>query len=257
MLAMFLDALEIMVLSPSTTSSIPVPCCRPPAMAPLSPAYTFDYGPSTTKPGLLTLFAAWSRNRSLSVRSKKDGAAGGSGAGGGKHRFTMATLRGMQQPELSKRLFKLIKMENHSIGAHDAAGRERVGIASQLSDWGEATGDDAVSEVSDKVGVLMAELGEQETTFAENLEDYRAVLKQIRNTESSVQPSRDNKSKVTDEIAKLKYKDPQSPKIAQLEQELVRAEAENLVAEAQLTNVVCRCCDQRRQSSSGALTRTR
>lgn len=176
-------------------------------------------------------------NRSLSVRSKKDAAAGGSGAGGGKHRFTMATLRGMQQPELSKKLFKLIKMENHAIGAHDAAGRERMGIASQLSDWGEATGDDAVSEVSDKVGVLLAELGEQETTFAENLEDYRAVLKQIRNTESSVQPSRDNKSKVTDEIAKLKYKDPQSPKIALLEQELVRAEAENLVAEAQLTNV--------------------
>jgi hypothetical protein len=45
------------------------------------------------------------------------------------------------------------------------------------------------------------------------------------------------KQKITDEIAKLKYKDPQSPRIVVLEQELVRAEAESLVAEAQLSNI--------------------
>jgi len=66
-------------------------------------------------------------------------------------------------------------------------------------------------------------------------------LKQIRNTESSVQPSRDNKAKISDEIQKLKYKEPTSPKLVTLEQELVRAEAQNLVAEAQLTNIVSRC----------------
>lgn len=43
---------------------------------------------------------------------------------------------------------------------------------------------------------------------------------------------------VSDEIQKLKYKEPQSTKIVQLEQELVRAEAQSLVAEAQLTNIV-------------------
>lgn len=43
---------------------------------------------------------------------------------------------------------------------------------------------------------------------------------------------------VQDEIQKLKYKDPTSTKIVQLEQELVRAEAQSLVAEAQLTNIV-------------------
>jgi len=42
---------------------------------------------------------------------------------------------------------------------------------------------------------------------------------------------------VSDEIAKLKYKEPQSTKIVQLEQELVRAEAQSLVAEAQLSNI--------------------
>jgi hypothetical protein len=35
----------------------------------------------------------------------------------------------------------------------------------------------------------------------------------------------------------LKYKEPNSPRIVVLEQELVRAEAESLVAEAQLSNI--------------------
>ena len=192
------------------------------------------------------------RNRSLSVRSKKDKEASAGGPATGKHRFTMATLRGMQQPELSKKLFKLIKSENHAIGAYEAASRERISIASQLSDWGEATGDDSISEISDKLGVLLSELGEQEDGYAQNLEDSRAILKQIRNTESSVQPSRDNKAKIADEIAKLKYKEPTSPKISQLEQELVRAEAQNLVAEAQLTNIVRACHNLVLIESNGA-----
>ncbi|KAH7091225.1 Eisosome component PIL1-domain-containing protein [Paraphoma chrysanthemicola] len=172
-------------------------------------------------------------NRSLSVRSKK----GGSEKSAPKHRFTMASLRGTQQPELSKKLYKIIKSENHAIGAYEAAARERQGIAQQLSEWGESTGDETVSEISDKLGVLLAEIAEQEDLYAQALEEYRGVLKQIRNTESSVQPSRDHKSKVSDEIAKLKYKEPQSTKIVQLEQELVRAEAQSLVAEAQLSNI--------------------
>ncbi|PVH99044.1 hypothetical protein DM02DRAFT_485337, partial [Periconia macrospinosa] len=149
----------------------------------------------------------------------------------------MASLRGMQQPDLSRKLYKLIKSENHAIAAYEAAGHERVSIAQQLSEWGEATNDDAISEISDKLGVLMAEIAEQEEAYAQSLEGYRGLLKQIRNTESSVQPSRDHKTKVSDEIAKLKYKEPQSTKLVQLEQELVRSEAQNLVAEAQLSNV--------------------
>jgi Eisosome component PIL1 len=150
----------------------------------------------------------------------------------------MATLRGMNQAELSKKLFKVIKTESHAIGAYESAGRERLSIASQLSDWGESTNDDSISDISDKLGVIMSEVGEQEDIFAQNLEDYRSILKQIRNTEASVQPSRDTKAKISDEIQKLKYKDPSSTKLVTLEQELVRAEAQNLVAEAQLTNIV-------------------
>ena len=108
----------------------------------------------------------------------------------------MSSLRGLQQPELSKKLYKLIKTENHAIGAYESAGREGQSIATQLSEWGESTDDDAMSDISDKLGVLLAEVAEQEDLFAQNLEDSRGVLKQIRNTESSVQPSRNQKTKV-------------------------------------------------------------
>lgn len=156
-----------------------------------------------------------------------------------RHRFSINTFRGMQGPELSRKLSRLIKSENGAIGAYEAAGRERSSIASQLSEWGDSTDDDTISDISDKLGVVMAEMGEQEDVFAQNLEDYRGVLKHIRNMEASVQPSRDQRSKITDEIAKLKYKDPASTRITTLEHELVRAEAQNLVAEAQLSNTVC------------------
>ncbi|KAI1612464.1 Eisosome component PIL1-domain-containing protein [Exophiala viscosa] len=173
-------------------------------------------------------------NRALSIRSRKKDDHSKEAS---KHTFSISTLRGIQQAELSKKLFKLIKTENHAIGAYETAGRERLSIASQLSDWGESTGDESISDVSDKIGVILSEIGEQEDLFAQNLEDYRSVLKQIRNIESSVQPSRDQKAKISDEIQKLKYKEPTSPKLVTLEQELVRAEAQNLVAEAQLTNI--------------------
>lgn len=145
----------------------------------------------------------------------------------------------MQGPQLSRKMNRLIKTENAAIGAHETAGRERVSVAAQLSEWGETTEDEAVSDISDKLGVLMAEIGDQEDIFAQNMEDYRAVLKQIRNTEGSVQPSREQRLKIVDEIQKLKHREPNSPRLVTLEQELVRSEAMNLVAEAQLTNVVC------------------
>ncbi|KAI0185353.1 Eisosome component PIL1-domain-containing protein [Xylaria flabelliformis] len=174
-------------------------------------------------------------NRSLSIRTGK----GNSSSSSPTHRkgFSFASLRGSIQPELSRRLYRLIKSTNNLISAHETAGKERDTIARELSEWGEQAQDDAVSDISDKVGVILSELGAQEDSYAHNLDDARGILKVIRNTEKSVQPSRDNKGKIADEIQKLKLKEPQSTKLVVLEQELVRAEAENLVAEAQLSNI--------------------
>ncbi|RMJ21263.1 hypothetical protein PHISP_07866 [Aspergillus sp. HF37] len=170
-------------------------------------------------------------NRTLTVRPRRDPGPPP------RTRLNLATFRSMQGPEMSRKMNRLIKMENNAISATESVGRERVSVAAQLSEWGEATEDDTISDISDKLGVLMAEIGDQEDIFAQSLEDYRTALKHIRNMESSVQPSRDQRFRITDEIQRLKYREPTSPKLGTLEQELVRAEATNLVAEAQLTNL--------------------
>ena len=177
------------------------------------------------------------RSRNLSFRTGR-GPKANLGTGGTKHGLSFNSLRGNVQPELSRKLYRLIKSENNLITAHETAGKERISIAQQLSEWGADTGDDAINDLSDKIGVILSEMGEQEDTYAHAIDDSRGVLKSIRNTEKSVQPSREGKSKIADEIAKTKMKEPESARLVVLEQELIRAEAENLVAEAQLTNIV-------------------
>ncbi|KAM0260373.1 hypothetical protein ACHAQJ_002774 [Trichoderma viride] len=151
--------------------------------------------------------------------------------------FSLLSLRESVQPELSRKIFRLIKSDNELIHAFEAVGRERISIGSQMSEWGEQTSDEAVSDISDKLGVLISEMGGLMDSYVASLEAARHHLKNIRNIEKSVQPSRDGKSKLFDDFQKLKTKEPQSVKLVMLEQELVRAEAENLVAEAQLTNI--------------------
>lgn len=146
------------------------------------------------------------------------------------------TVAGATGPELSRKLSQFIKIEKNVMRAIEITSNERKEVAQQLSAWGEDNDDD-VSDVTDKLSVLLYEIGELENQYIDKYDQYRITLKTIRNIEASVQPSRDKKQKITDEIAFLKYKDPQSPKINVLEQELVRAEAESLVAEAQLSNI--------------------
>lgn len=160
------------------------------------------------------------------------GSFGGNNVG---HAFRKSTA-GAFGPDLAKKLSQLVKMEKNVMRSLELVGRERMEVAQQLSIWGENCDDD-VSDVTDKLGVLIYEIGELEDQFVDRYDQYRITMKSIRNIEASVQPSRDRKQKITDEIAKLKYKEPNSPRIVVLEQELVRAEAESLVAEAQLSNI--------------------
>jgi len=63
----------------------------------------------------------------------------------------------------------------------------------QLSIWGEACDDD-VSDITDKLGVLIYEIAELEDQFVDRYDQYRVTIKSIRNIEASVQPSRDSTS---------------------------------------------------------------
>ena len=73
--------------------------------------------------------------------------------------------------------------------------RERKDVAKQLSLWGEANEDD-ISDITDKLGVLIYEVGELEDQFIDRYDQYRITLKSIRDIEGSVQPSRERKQKL-------------------------------------------------------------
>lgn len=47
--------------------------------------------------------------------------------------------------------------------------------------------------MTDKLGVLIYEMGELEDLFVDRYDQYRVTVKSIRNIEASVQPSRDRK----------------------------------------------------------------
>ncbi|KAJ9130872.1 Sphingolipid long chain base-responsive protein LSP1 [Pleurostoma richardsiae] len=158
------------------------------------------------------------------------------GRGGGLSHALRRNAAGAFGPDLAKKLSQLVKMEKNVMRSLETVAKERMEVAQQLSLWGENCDED-VSDVTDKLGVLIYEIGELEDQYVDRYDQYRITIKSIRNIEASVQPSRDRKQKITDQIAQLKYKEPNSPKIVVLEQELVRAEAESLVAEAQLSNI--------------------
>lgn len=157
------------------------------------------------------------------------------GKGGLAYSFRRNTA-GAFGPELARKLSQLVKIEKNVLRSMEITANERREAAKQLSIWG-LENDDDVSDITDKLGVLIYEISELDDQFIDRYDQYRLTLKSVRDIEGSVQPSRDRKDKITDKIAYLKYKDASSPKIEVLEQELVRAEAESLVAEAQLSNI--------------------
>ncbi|OXT09603.1 hypothetical protein B9K06_27525, partial [Bacillus sp. OG2] len=64
-------------------------------------------------------------------------------------------------PEMSRKLSQLIKIEKSLERSLESISNERKLVAKQLSIWG-ADNDDDVSDVTDKIGVLLYEIGELE-----------------------------------------------------------------------------------------------
>merc|ERR1712098_505782 len=89
--------------------------------------------------------------------------------------------------QIAKKLSQLVKMEKNVMRSMEQVGRERMEVAQQLSIWGEACDDD-VSDVTDKLGVLIYEIGELEDQYIDRYDQYRVTIKSIRNIEASVQP---------------------------------------------------------------------
>lgn len=127
-----------------------------------------------------------------------------------------AKTAGAYGPDLAKKLAQLVKMEKNVMRSLETVAKERMEVAvrticiilqcpslsinvfisdfvvsqQQLSIWGEACDED-VSDVTDKLGVLLYEIGELEDQYVDRYDQYRVTVKSIRNIEASVQPSRD------------------------------------------------------------------
>ncbi|KAK4494816.1 hypothetical protein PRZ48_014172 [Zasmidium cellare] len=144
---------------------------------------------------------------------------------------------GTFDPALAKKLAKLIAMEKNTLRSRETASKERIDGAQALSAWAEEQDED-ISDVIDKVAVLISEAGDLEDQYVDRYDVYRGALKDIRNIEKIIQPIRDKKQKLIERIATLRAEEaPDASELDSLEQELVRAEAESLVAEKQLSTI--------------------
>ncbi|KAJ4158193.1 uncharacterized protein LMH87_008728 [Akanthomyces muscarius] len=126
---------------------------------------------------------------------------------------------GAFSPKLAKKLARLVNMETNLMLSLETVAKERKEVTQQLSVWGE-DGEGYIPDLTDKLGVCLYEIGELEDQYVDCYDQYRITMNGIVDIESSVQPTRDRKNQRQDCPA----------------QELVRAEAVSLVAEAQLSN---------------------
>lgn len=99
------------------------------------------YSPRTTPARSNSSAVPSGRNRSLALLgSKNRSVSAGPIASSGKRSFFQSFKGGSNAPQLGKRLFRVIKNENQVINSYEGAGRERIHIATQLSEWGEQCG---------------------------------------------------------------------------------------------------------------------
>ena len=103
------------------------------------------------------------------------------------------------------RTMELVGKERMEVAVRSTDREKEIGAdiwQQQLSIWGEACDDD-VSDVTDKLGVLIYEIGELEDQFVDRYDQYRVTIKSVRNIEASVQPSRDRMLRLSPKSTKL------------------------------------------------------
>ncbi|EEB05395.1 sporulation protein Meu14 [Schizosaccharomyces japonicus yFS275] len=154
-----------------------------------------------------------------------------------KRDFSLESLRELSFAEESRRSNRLVKTSNSAIDSFMHSSKGLIAVGSLLSDWGSQSENACLNDISDKLGVLICEMGDSEEAFARQFEKSRIVLKSIRNLEHSMAPIRLHRERLSSEIDRLLEKEPSNPRLPDLQNSLVRAEAENLVGEAQLSNV--------------------
>ncbi|KAK7203577.1 Eisosome component PIL1-domain-containing protein [Myxozyma melibiosi] len=162
-------------------------------------------------------------------------------------------------------LSRLVKSFSPVISHYKSAASAACTTAQLLSDWGDVTGDLAVSDVADKFGVVFHEVASVDMRYVSQLEEFKDSLATILDVASSIKPVKAHQAKLREQLNRalaasnsassptsmssgssqlttsqlIKQEEniaKQQRKVEQLQREIVRADAESLVADAQLQN---------------------
>lgn len=140
------------------------------------------------------------------------------------------------QLEATKNIQMIIKTEKNTKTSFDNISKERFEAAKRVFMWGHEEDHD-LQDVTDRLSLLIHRMGEIEATFATQFEQYRTALKDIRNFEANLNPTREKHKKTVREIAETKKGHPQSTKLPELEANLEILEQQSLQGETQLANL--------------------
>ncbi|CAB37434.1 sporulation specific PIL domain protein Meu14 [Schizosaccharomyces pombe] len=153
-----------------------------------------------------------------------------------KNKFSISKLKELSHADDSRKSHRIIRSGKSSGEAYKQAGKGLMNLGNHLSDWGAKSSNLSLNDISDKIGVLVSELGETEIEFVKAFNENRIKFKAIRAMEDSIAPSRAHRQRLISSIEREEERDPLSPKLTDLQNQLVRTEAENLVGEMQLDN---------------------
>lgn len=105
--------------------------------------------------------------------STKSGRFFGKGSLGNTFRRSTAGSLG---PEGSRKSSQLVKTEKNVMRALELLGEERRNAAKGLTQWGEDQEDD-VSDITDKISVLVYEMGMIDDAYIDRYDQYRLAMK--------------------------------------------------------------------------------
>ncbi|CAG8512699.1 11133_t:CDS:2 [Diversispora eburnea] len=140
-------------------------------------------------------------------------------------------------PKEIRNITLLVKEERNVLTSLQNAASEKKEASVLLQIWGKEMGED-LTDITEKLSDLTAKISDTEQVFTEKYAHYRNLLKEIRTAEESLIPSRERKRKINEEIQKIQKSHPKSPRIPELEADLVHVNKESASIEVEVGNTI-------------------
>ncbi|CAG8452580.1 8540_t:CDS:2 [Dentiscutata erythropus] len=140
-------------------------------------------------------------------------------------------------PKEIKNIAILLAEEKNLLTSLQNVSAERKEASRLLHVWGKEGGED-ISDITEKLGDLFAKVSDVEAVMIEKNGRYRKILKKIREAEEKLIPFRERRRKIQEEIQKIQKSHPKSPRIPELESDLVFVNKDALNDETEAGNAI-------------------